>query len=199
MHQANPSSAAEVARSGLATRRRIIDAAAARFARQSFEETGLREIAADAGVDVAHVHRSFGSKEKLFEEALRQSLGVRWFGSLSEKGLAQTLHSHCFDRSIGTGIENVNGMDIATRSLASPKARAVLRAFIVDDFLRPLTVATGHRNAQRLAVATALVAGFRLLRNVLELDALSSEFDEALRAITGDVIAAALDGIEEGG
>lgn len=86
MHQANPPSAAEVERSGAATRRRIIDAAAARFARQSFEETGLREIAADAGVDVAYVHRSFGSKERLFEETLRQSLSVHWLA----KGLSQT-------------------------------------------------------------------------------------------------------------
>jgi len=42
---------------------RILAAAVKRFATNSYEATGLRDIASDAGVDVAYVHRRFGSKE----------------------------------------------------------------------------------------------------------------------------------------
>ena len=57
-------------RSGETTRRRILAAAITRFARASYEEVKLRDIAADVGVDVALVHRSFGSKEQLFAAAV---------------------------------------------------------------------------------------------------------------------------------
>ena len=56
------------------TRERILKAALLRFSTHSYEETGLRDIASDVGVDMAYVHRSFGSKEKLFREAVKAML-----------------------------------------------------------------------------------------------------------------------------
>ncbi|TXH17031.1 MAG: TetR/AcrR family transcriptional regulator, partial [Gammaproteobacteria bacterium] len=63
-----------LARKGSATRDRILNAAILRFARSSYESVGLRDIAADAGVDVAYVHRCFGSKERLFAESLEATM-----------------------------------------------------------------------------------------------------------------------------
>ncbi len=40
------------------------------FARQSFAETSLREIVAEAQADVAYAHRAFGSKTEIFQQAL---------------------------------------------------------------------------------------------------------------------------------
>ena len=57
----------------MSTRERILSAALHRFSNRSYEQTGLRDIAADAGVDVANVHRSFGSKQQLFAEVLRKA------------------------------------------------------------------------------------------------------------------------------
>ncbi len=48
----------------------ILEAATVRFAHYSYEDTRLRDIAADVDVDVAFVHRSFGSKAQLFSEAV---------------------------------------------------------------------------------------------------------------------------------
>ncbi|MFD2029187.1 TetR/AcrR family transcriptional regulator [Ancylobacter dichloromethanicus] len=48
------------------TRQTILTAAAKRFASASYDEVSLRDISADVDVDVAYVHRSFGSKENLF-------------------------------------------------------------------------------------------------------------------------------------
>ncbi|WP_233529959.1 TetR/AcrR family transcriptional regulator [Antrihabitans stalagmiti] len=52
------------------TRQAILDAAHARFAAEGFTGTTVRSIAADAGVDAAMINYFFGSKQKLFEEAL---------------------------------------------------------------------------------------------------------------------------------
>lgn len=49
-----------------ATAAALLDAAAARFARDGYEAASVRDIAADAGVNPALIYRYFGSKEKLF-------------------------------------------------------------------------------------------------------------------------------------
>ncbi|GAA4955841.1 TetR family transcriptional regulator [Yinghuangia aomiensis] len=58
------------ARSAEATAAALLDAAVARFARDGYEATSVRDIAADAGVNPALIYRYFGSKEKLFVEAV---------------------------------------------------------------------------------------------------------------------------------
>ncbi|MGL4263414.1 MAG: TetR/AcrR family transcriptional regulator, partial [Afipia sp.] len=49
---------------------RISNAAMLLFARMPYCDTSLRDIAAAAEVDVAYVHRSFGSKAEIFRHAL---------------------------------------------------------------------------------------------------------------------------------
>ena len=64
-------------RSSAATRQRILQAAMIRFARHPYEDARLRDIAADAEIDVAMVHRAFGSKEQLFVEVVRAAFQAR--------------------------------------------------------------------------------------------------------------------------
>jgi AcrR family transcriptional regulator len=68
--QANPRK-----RNAEATRAAILEAAKAHFALLGYDVAVLRDIARDAGVDVALVKRYFGGKEALFLEALRTSFG----------------------------------------------------------------------------------------------------------------------------
>ena len=63
-------------RDAAATRSAIFEAATRRFAYQGYEHAGVREIAADAGVDAAMVNRYFGSKEGLFAEVIRRALDM---------------------------------------------------------------------------------------------------------------------------
>src|SRR3546814_13123254 len=58
-------------RNAAATRHAILLAATGRFLQDSYESVGLRDIARDAGIDVALVIRYFGSKEDLFAQVLR--------------------------------------------------------------------------------------------------------------------------------
>jgi AcrR family transcriptional regulator len=57
-------------RSGEQSRRRILAAAKAGFARQGFDRTTVRGIAAEARVDPAEVHYFFKTKEQLFQAAM---------------------------------------------------------------------------------------------------------------------------------
>ena len=56
-------------RNAAATARDLLEAARSRFARDGFDRTSIREIAADVGVDQSLVIRYFGSKERLFSAA----------------------------------------------------------------------------------------------------------------------------------
>jgi AcrR family transcriptional regulator len=49
---------------------KIIQSATKLFSTQGFEGTSVREIASDAGVNVAMINYYFGSKEKLFESVV---------------------------------------------------------------------------------------------------------------------------------
>lgn len=54
-------------RSGQATRKKILDAAEQRFAERGFHGVSIRQIAREAGVDVALVNYHFGPKHELFQ------------------------------------------------------------------------------------------------------------------------------------
>ncbi|MGW2824318.1 TetR/AcrR family transcriptional regulator [Streptomyces sp. NPDC001443] len=66
-------------RDSAATREALLRAAHSRFIRLGYERTTLRDVAGDAGVNIALVKRYFGSKEGLFKAAL--AANPRFLGS----------------------------------------------------------------------------------------------------------------------
>lgn len=177
------------------TRERILEAAILRFAGQSYEQTGLRDIAKDVGVDVAYVHRCFGSKEKLFAAALRASMGSD--RGLPEAaagdGLALALTRQALARD-RRGPCRAGPLDIATRSLSSPKAAAILRDYILDDFIVPLSARLAEPAQRRAALVAALLAGLGILRDVLEIEPLRDAAGSSLEQLVATTIADVLSG-----
>jgi AcrR family transcriptional regulator len=149
------------------TRDRILDAAIRRFSRQSYEATGLRDIAADVGIDVAYVHRSFGSKERLFAAAVEASIQPERFLAGSPRDLAATLARQVLARDIVQGSDEIGPLDIVIHSLSSPEASRVLREVIVNDFINPLAGKLDSRTASPAAMIAALLVGVGILRSVL--------------------------------
>lgn len=154
---------------------RILEAAVHRFARQSYEETGLRDIAADAEVDVAYVHRSFGSKEQLFAEAVRASTGMDRVLAGGKQDMSGHLARHVLLHDGNASMQEVGSLDVIVHSLSSPAAARVVRECIVRDFVEPLGARLDNPAALRAAVTAALLAGIGILRNVLEIDLLREE------------------------
>ncbi|MFI6279213.1 TetR/AcrR family transcriptional regulator [Streptomyces sp. NPDC050988] len=67
---AEPSSGQRRRRDAAATRQALLQAARSRFIRLGYERTTLRDVAADAEVNLALIKRYFGSKEGLFKASL---------------------------------------------------------------------------------------------------------------------------------
>ncbi|HNK15897.1 MAG TPA: TetR family transcriptional regulator [Nitrospira sp.] len=182
------------ARTGGATRDRILNAAILRFARSSYETVGLRDIAADARVDVAYVHRCFGSKERLFAESLEATMEPAKLFAGPAGDIAGFLAKQIFARDGGRGRNTVGPLGIIIRSLSSSEASRVLREFTRDDIIRPLAEKIGQEADTRAAVITALLAGIGILRNVLRIDPLTEveggELEKLITQTISDIIAA---------
>lgn len=155
----------------LPTRERILHAAMLRFSMTSYEETGLGDIAADVGVDVAYVHRCFGSKERLFTEVVATTLETRRFLANDHDDWSHALAQRVFSRRAATADE-VTPFDVILRSLLSPVAAPVLQHYVLNELIGSLAAAFGHADQRPAAVITALLVGMGLLRNVLQLDPL---------------------------
>lgn len=164
--------ATAVRSSTVPTKERILDAAIRRFARYSYEDTGLRDIAADAQVDVAYVHRSFGSKERLFAEAVRATVRADRLLLVGKGDQAAHLARQVFLRDNRSQGAEIGPLDIVIRSLSSPAAATVLREFILEDFINPLSKDLDDPAEIRAALIGALLTGLGILRNVLEIKAL---------------------------
>jgi AcrR family transcriptional regulator len=81
-----------------ATRRAILDAARAIFASHGYEQTTIRAVAAEAGIDASMVMRYFGSKAGLFAAAASVNLEPPDLGSVPARRRGELLVRHFVDR-----------------------------------------------------------------------------------------------------
>ncbi|WP_371349294.1 TetR/AcrR family transcriptional regulator [Ancylobacter sp. IITR112] len=151
------------------TRERILKAAMLRFSTHSYEETGLRDLAADVGVDSAYVHRCFGSKEKLFYEAVKATLQPERIFAGEASDLSFTLAKEVM---VERGANEIRPLDIVIRSFSSPDASRVLRDLLMEDFIAPLTKKRRSLSPQGAALIGAFLAGVGILRDVIRADPL---------------------------
>lgn len=168
------------------TRERILKAAILRFSTHSYEETGLRDIAADVGVDMAYVHRSFGSKEKLFRAAVKAMIQPEvWLvGEPSE--LHMTLAQ---DILAEKGANEIRPFDILARSFSSPEASRVFRELVDEGFVKPFASKCPLMSEQRASMVAALLAGVSILREVIGTPALQkSGNDRELTALVSEIV-----------
>lgn len=190
-----PSGAVTTRRSAAETRELILQAALRRFAAQSYEETSLRQIAADVGVDVALVHRSFGSKEQLFvavNEAASQASDVL---AVEQGALAASLARRLVERVDEEDEEvSLRSLSVLVRSLSSPQARPLLRDFIRRGFIDPLAARFEVDATERATLLAASLCGIAIFRHVLGVEVLSGEgaencvplMERAFAVLTGE-------------
>jgi AcrR family transcriptional regulator len=149
-----------------ATRAAILGAAKAQFARMGYDRAVLRDIAAEAGADVALIKRYFGGKEALFTEALKASFRpdflqawdratfARDFANMMADAPADDTRSHSFQ--------------FLLRAATSPTTAPLLNVAIQERFLGPIRDWLGGQDAPaRARVLAAVFIGFlveRLIR-----------------------------------
>ncbi|SKA39410.1 transcriptional regulator, TetR family [Enhydrobacter aerosaccus] len=173
-------------RSGEQTRQRILAAAALQFARTSYEEVKLRDIARDVGIDVAYVHRCFGSKEQLFADVLEatRDSGPSILGE--KQDLPRIFTDESFNR-------DAIGFGIFICSLSSPKAREIIKAFGLREFIEPLAAKLPEPALLRATLLLACMTGLKVTREVLGVDPLANMSSEDCRGLIEGIFAACLD------
>lgn len=146
------------------TRERILKSAILRFSAHSYEATGLRDLAADVGVDISYVHRCFGSKENLFREAIRAvAQPERLFGGDGED-LGDDLAKEILAKKDGN---EVRPLDIIIHSFSSPDASRVLHDLLLADFIAPLTRKREGVSDRQAALIAGFMMGVGILKDVI--------------------------------
>jgi AcrR family transcriptional regulator len=153
------------------TRTAILRAARARFARDGFERTTIRGIAADAGIDPSMVMRYYGSKQDLFATAAAFDLALPDLAHVPREQLGAATVRHFLTRWEGSVSD-----DSLRVLLASATTNASAAAQVQDIFraqLQPVVAAAGPHSPDQAGIRAGLVAtqvlGLALCRYVLRL------------------------------
>src|ERR1700678_1634553 len=196
------------------TRRRLLYAGRRRFALHGYERTTLRQIAADAGVNLALIKRYFGSKEGLFEAAL--TAAPEQLAELDDIAGDQARLAEVLSRELSADAWAETGENpilLLLQSAGDPRSDALRRRGIADHAERLLRAAgyepgqpdsgqpdsgqpdSGHPGRDvllRAYLVLALGAGVAPLRATIDVQPLAGATAEHLRGPLADVIAALL-------
>ena len=175
-------------RNAAATRAAILQSARKAFAQAGYDRAGVREIAGGAGVTAMLVNRYFGSKERLFAEAVAESMATTSVlgpqitkAGASGQAIAAALIG--ITKAEDTPLE---GFQIMLRSASSKHAARIARKLIERHHQKNIADSLeGGLAAERAGVMLALIAGFQLMRQVLELPALAKAEPEVLAKVLG--------------
>jgi AcrR family transcriptional regulator len=155
------------------TRERILDSARELFARNGFDKTSIRAVAAGAGVDGALVHHYYGTKQQLFAAAIAIPIDpMQVIGPLRQTPVDQigsvlpSILLPLWDSELGKGF-------IATlRSLLAGADVGLVRSFLQEV----ITVEVGSRvdnppgsGAIRVQFVASQLVGVVMVRYILEL------------------------------
>ena len=172
-----------------ATRERIADAARRLFAEQGFDRTSVRAVAAEAGVDPALVYHYFGTKQRLFLEAVDFPIdAVRSIEALSIDD-----PDRVGERLVRFALRLWDDPEVLPRLLGvlrsavtDPEAGRMLGVLFTRQGPVQLLRAMGsdHPDLRAELVGTQLV-GLAIARHVLRVEPLASADHEAIVAAVG--------------
>jgi len=172
------------ARSAVATRAAILDAARARFGTDGYERTTMRAVASDVGVDPALVVRYFSTKESLFAEAAEFDLHLPDLHDVPVEDLASVLMPRFFAVWENDGAF----LPLLRAAATSPRAaEAMLQVF--DRQVAPaLAVVAADRADERAALVGSQVLGLAFSRYILRVPPVADMTHEQLMRWVGPVL-----------
>ena len=153
-------------RNAKATRQAILEAAKICFMHDGYEQVGVREIAARAGVDPSLVNRYFGSKEGLFSEAVSSKFDLRQLLDGDRATLGERLARYVLQKkSEGADYDPLVAL---LRSSSSDVCSGMLRNAILEGFVRPLAARLDGPDAlSRAELVGSTLLGLLVHRTVI--------------------------------
>ena len=174
------------------TRGAVLQAARARFAAHGYDGTRLRDVAADADVDVALVSYFFGSKDGLFAAALTLPISPAQIveelvAGGGTDGLGERLARNILARLDGPDGPSFVGL---VRSAAgNEQAAELLRGFVEREVLGRLARAIDAPEPElRAALAGSQVVGMIMARYVVRVRPLADADPETLVRALGPTL-----------
>ncbi|TQL66949.1 TetR family transcriptional regulator [Nocardioides albertanoniae] len=157
----------DVRRSGAESRERILAVAREHFARQGYDRTTIRAIAAEAQIDPSMVMRYFGTKEDLFTLAASIDLALPDLTSAPTGEVGRTMVRHFMKMWDSDGTL----MALLRRAATDPGAAEQMRTiFATQVAVAVAPVCPDPSQApRRAALAGAQLIGIALGRYVLDL------------------------------
>lgn len=166
-------------RNSTATRTRILESARAKFARDNYDNVGIRDIAASAGVDSALICRYFGSKEELFATVLGSAESKMDLFEAGREGLARRAAEMLLDNAKKDS--KILDLMIMLNSASSATAGDMVRASIKERFHDPVAELIGGPHAElRAQLFGTTCLGLAVSRTLNGDDRLSAVPREAL-------------------
>jgi AcrR family transcriptional regulator len=159
-------------RDSAATRADLLRAARVHFSQQGYELIGLRQIAAEAGVNQALAIRYFGSKKGLFVAALEGLFSpALWFEG-DRKTAGRRMAS--WITSKWPSDSSINPLAFLIQSSGHPEVNEVLNKAFEAQAIKPLATWLGEPNAAgRARVIASIIVGSGVVHQILRSRALA--------------------------
>ncbi|UXN23085.1 TetR family transcriptional regulator [Curtobacterium flaccumfaciens] len=178
-----------------ATRLLLVQAARRRFAFDGYRATTVRDIAGDAGVNVALINRYFGSKEGLFRACLDRVVRDLGAEETSQHGLERALTGIITHIVRAPTDDDSLQLMLLLRSSGDDGADAIRRETL-RRYAERLAGAVGGAGSEELLVraeiALAVVLGMSMLRQSTAVEPLASADDAVVSAALEDALRALL-------
>ena len=165
------------------TRRAILEAARSAFAARGYEQTTIRGVAAEAGVDASMVMRYFGSKAGLFTAAATANLTAPDLLAVPARQRGEVLVRTFVDRWEHAPTRDDQLMLLLRTAVTSEAVAARLQAMLEQLITWPIAALGEQDAAERGSLIAAQLLGMALCRYILRLEPLAS-------MTAGDVVAA---------
>lgn len=178
-----------------ATRLLLVQAARRRFAFDGYRATTVRDIAADAGVNVALINRYFGSKDGLFRACLDRvvrDLGTEGRAAVDAHRTVRDLIGHVVRSPTD---EDSMQLMLLLRSSGDDGADAIRRETLRRYAERLAGAVAGTVTDDlliRAEIALAVVLGMTMLRTSTQVEPLASAEHEAVAGPLEDALRALL-------
>jgi AcrR family transcriptional regulator len=180
-------------RDAVATREAILEAATRRFANQGYQQAGVREIAADAGVTAALVNRYFGSKEGLFTEVIERAFDIKHLLQDQRGDLADHLARASVYGQKGQLDRVRTPLLLLLSSATEPSAVKLFRRDLSRTELQHLAEQIGGADAAvRAAMIVAQLTGFAIMHHILRPKVFADAPEEELVALLSRTLAACI-------
>jgi AcrR family transcriptional regulator len=161
------------------TRDAVLAAARERFAQHGYDRVRMRDVAADAGVDVALVTYHFGSKDGLFAAALEMPTPMAaLMADVLEHGEVDDFGERFLRRVLEVWDDEETGgalVALVRSAMSHPPAAERLREFVQAELLARIAGRFDTPDAdRRAALFGSQLIGLMLYRHVLRVEPVAS-------------------------